>query len=98
MDNKIILHIMDTTYVIAVAVKWPEPEFTCQLNGSATVQREPTRVREASEGLRGAEFCGLVAGYYAMFSQHQSATNSHQIWEDNVQPYQGANAKKKREK
>lgn len=48
--------------MIAVAVKWPEPEFTCQLNGSATVQRESTRVRETSEGVRGAEFCGLVAG------------------------------------
>lgn len=77
--NEILLRIMDTTYVVAVAVKWPEPEFTCQLNGSATVQRESTRVREASEGLCGAEFCGLVASYYAMLSQHQSTTNSHQI-------------------
>lgn len=79
-DNEIIVQSITKTYMVAVAVKWSEPEFTCQLNGSATVQREPTRVREASEGLRGAEFCGLVAGVNTMLlSRHQSATNSHQI-------------------
>lgn len=71
--------IMSMTYVVAVAVKWPEPEFTCQLNGSTTVQREPTWIREASEGLCGAEFYGLVAGVSTMLLQHQSATYSHQI-------------------
>lgn len=68
--------------VVAVAVKWPEPEFTCQFNGSTTVQRKSAWVRETSQGLRGAEFCGLVAGVVVVLYQHWTAIRSHETWKN----------------
>lgn len=57
--------------MVAVAVKWPKPKFTRQFDGGTTVQREPARVRETSEGLCGAEFRGLVGGKSSPLSQQQ---------------------------